>query len=54
MGGNTQTKGVIMDEFEKIKKRSECSGEGDCENCSCWGSCEYGITLPDYYDGADE
>lgn len=36
-----------MDEFERIAKRAMCSGEGDCENCSCWGSCEYGITPPE-------
>ncbi len=41
-----------MTEFERIAKRATCSGEGDCENCSCWGSCPYGRTLPEdnYYD----
>ncbi len=43
-----------MDEFERIAKRAACSGEGDCENCSCWGSCSYGRPLPDYDDGNED
>ena len=41
-------------EFDKIKIRSSCGGDGDCDNCDCSSICSAARTAHDEYGGNDE